>query len=136
MSYLEELLPEFRKGAKIRQVDWTKGTYIHIVDNDIFDQEYHTFELEVEDFNSPFWELYKDPKPDWQYIIDNKCLCKFWDDEEYSIIGYLVKVHEKIDGMHGLYDDYKFMEKNGRSWINCRPVRRDEVTFYEDKKDE
>ena len=61
MSYLEELLPEFRKGAKIRQVDWSKGTYIHIVDNGIFDQGYHTFELEVEDFNSPFWELYKEP---------------------------------------------------------------------------
>ena len=28
MSYLEELLPEFRKGAKIRCSDWEKDKYI------------------------------------------------------------------------------------------------------------
>lgn len=28
MSYLEELLPEFRKGAKIRKEDWSNGSYI------------------------------------------------------------------------------------------------------------
>lgn len=129
MAYLEELLPEFRKGAKIRQVDWTEGTYIHIIGNGIFDQGYHTFELEVEDFNSPFWELYKDPKPDWQYIIDNKCLCWFWDDVdslEESSYGYLTYHNKNI-----LYC------YNGKKWYkNCRPVRRDEVTFYEDNKDE
>ena len=136
MSYLEELLPEFRKGAKIRQVDWSKGTYIHIVDNGIFDQGYHTFELEVEDFNSPFWELYKDPEPDWQYIIDHKCLCWFYDekDEEDKHIGILKELKK--------YETYKFSivtpdnYVNDISFVNCRPVRKDEVTFYEDKKDE
>lgn len=29
-----------------------------------------------------------------------------------------------------------FKSKNGAVWHNCRPVRKDEVTFYEDKKDE
>ena len=28
MSYLEELLPEFRKGAKIRIEDWEPNIYI------------------------------------------------------------------------------------------------------------
>ena len=28
-----------------------------------------------------------------------------------------------------------FKSKNGAVWHNCRPVRKDEVTFYEDKKD-
>lgn len=139
MSYLEELLPEFRKGAKIRQTNWSEKEYIRFngkyivnedgeefLDNDLF------FSSVLEDS----WEFYHAPEPDWQYIIDHKCLCEFWDDEEYSIVGCLIKIHEKIDGMNGLHDYYKFMEENGRSWSHCRPVRRDEVTFYEDKKDE
>ena len=30
MSYLEELLPEFKKGAKIRRKDWRDGKKRHI----------------------------------------------------------------------------------------------------------
>lgn len=30
MSYLEELLPEFRKGAKIRCKSWKAGEYIYV----------------------------------------------------------------------------------------------------------
>lgn len=131
--YLEEVLPEFRKGAKIRQVDWSKGTYIHIVDNGIFDQGYHTFELEVEDFNSPFWELYQDPEPDWQYIIDNKCLCWFWDENfNWAMCGTLGKIEKGAEYRFTMFDD----AGNRSLYKNCRPVRRDEVTFYEDKKDE
>ena len=33
-------------------------------------------------------------------------------------------------------DDVSFIDENDNKWKNCRPVRRDEVTFYEDKKDE
>lgn len=29
MSYLEELLPEFRKGAKIRQTNWSERDKTH-----------------------------------------------------------------------------------------------------------
>ena len=136
MSYLEELLPEFRKGAKIRLSTWPKNQYIYLSDYDIFGEDNKLVTLSGSQIHSPKWELYQDPKPDWQCIIDNRCLCEFWDGKEYSIIGYLVRIHEKIEGMHGLYDDYKFMEKNGRSWKNCRPVRRDEVTFYKDRKDD
>ena len=38
MSYLEELLPEFRKGAKIRSVLWSKNTFIYMKDNKILDE--------------------------------------------------------------------------------------------------
>lgn len=128
MSYLEELLPEFRKGAKIRQVDWAKGTYIHIVDNGIFDQGYHTFELEVEDFNSPSWEFYEET--DWQYIIAHKCFCWFWDAKYCKMCNILQKIDISTAGTK-IYID----ESNLR-WNNCRPVRRDEVAFYEDRTNE
>ena len=41
MAYLEELLPEFRKGAKIRRKDWTDGDYLvfNTKDELIIDQE-------------------------------------------------------------------------------------------------
>ena len=35
MSYLEELLPEFRKGAKIRLSSWSKDKFIVMRDKDI-----------------------------------------------------------------------------------------------------
>ena len=133
MAYLEELLPEFRKGAKIRCNDWEKDLYIYMKNNLVYSSDMSKH-LDY-DILSDKWEPYQEPI-DWQYIIDHKCLCEFWDDEEYSIVGCLIKIHEKIDGMNGLHDYYKFMEENGRSWTNCRPVRKDEVTFYEDKKDE
>lgn len=34
MSYLEELLPEFRKGAKIRRKNWGKEEFIRKEDSD------------------------------------------------------------------------------------------------------
>ena len=97
--------------------------------------EEEIYDFNAADFMRDSWEFYQEPI-DWDYIIKNKCICCFWDDEEYSIVGCLIKINEKIDGMNGPYDYYKFMEENGRSWINCRPVRKDEITFYEDKKDE
>lgn len=77
MAYLEELLPEFRKGAKIRCSDWEKDKYIQkkgglvATDNDFL------CSLSVSDIFSNRWELHQDPEPDWQYIIDHKCLCFF-----------------------------------------------------------
>lgn len=130
MSYLEELLPEFRKGAKIRQTNWDKGQYICIKYGAVVDENgvYH------KDFYDDYlfsdkWELYQEPI-DWQYIIDNKCLCWFWDDEnDENFIARLEAFNMDDDNM-------RFKSKNGAAWRNCRPVSRDEVTFYEDKKDE
>lgn len=128
MSYLEELLPEFRKGAKIRCSDWEKDKYIQkkgglvATDNDFL------CSLSVSDIFSNRWELYQEPI-DWQYIIDHKCLCWFYDaDESNKRAGILKTISENINVLY--WNNYD------QQWFNCRPVRRDEVTFYEDKKDE
>lgn len=84
MSYLEELLPEFRKGAKIRKKEWKKERYLYFECDDIWNEDDELISFCGEDITDDCWELYQEP-------ID---------------LNY------------------------------CRPVRRDEVTFYEDKKDE
>lgn len=122
MAYLEELLPEFRKGAKIRCSDWVDDFYIQKDGQTVIDHNNRTFHIHAEDTLSDQWELYQEPEPDWDYIIKNKCLCWFWDDDE-TTIGILKCKY--IDG---------FLANYGEIWKNCRPVRRDEVTFYEDKK--
>lgn len=130
MSYLEELLPEFRKGAKIRKSDWAKDEYIQLSykDNNIIDCLYNKYEFWIDDFEDDNWELYQEPI-DWQYIIDHKCLCWFYDaDESNKRAGILKIVSKNINVLY--WNNYD------QQWFNCRPVRRDEVAFYEDKKDE
>ena len=123
MSYLEELLPEFRKGAKIRCKKWSYGEYVYLGEkNIIYDEKNKRYEF-VNDDLFVEWELYQEPI-NWDYIIKNKCLCLFWNDDE-TTIGILK--YQYTDG---------FLADWGKIWENCRPVRRDEVTFYEDKKDE
>lgn len=128
MAYLEELLPEFRKGAKIRSSMWSKKAYIHLKDGKILDESGLPYIIPAIAFHINDWEFYQEPI-DWDYIIKNKCLCWFWDDVdslEESSYGYLTYHNKNI-----LYC------YNGKKWYkNCRPVRRDEVTFYEDNKDE
>lgn len=128
MAYLEELLPEFRKGAKIRCSNWEKDKYIQkkgslvATDNDIL------CDLSASDIFSNRWEFYREPI-DWDYIIKNKCLCWFWDtDESNKRAGILKIISENINVLY--WNNYD------QQWFNCRPVRRDEVAFYEDKKDE
>lgn len=133
MSYLEELLPEFRKGAKIRRCGCKPKNgegYVYYKDGKI----YNEFGREAEPdlgiwLSKDDWEIYQEPI-DWDYIIKNKCLCQFWDDDEFSIKSFLV---EK-DCHNMKYKEYKYKEMNSGWWINCRPVRRDEVTFYEDRE--
>lgn len=125
MAYLEELLPEFRKGAKIRRTGLSKPVnakgYIFYKEGKI----YNEFGRECEPdlglwLSKNDWELYEEPI-DWQYIIDHECLCWFWseDFETCRMLGYLKYITKQ-----GIF--------NGNS-RNCRPVRRDEVTFYEDR---
>lgn len=131
MSYLEELLPEFRKGAKIRCKDWYEGAYICCKCEDIWNQDDELVSLSFNEIRSDKWELYQEPI-DWDYIIKNKCLCLFWDDEEIYIIGTLVKISEPKYQL----EDYKYKSNIGKYFKHCRPVRRDEVTFYEDREDD
>lgn len=130
MAYLEELMPEFRKGAKIRMKDWPKPFYYEMRNRKVYNQDGHR----VKNFSHQalfknVWEFYKDPDPDWQYIIKNKCLCWFWDDDESEkIVGILINVEKDEYTPFLLYGEYYFE--------HCRPVRRDEVNFYEDRKDD
>lgn len=120
MSYLEELLPEFRKGAKIRSSMWSKKAYIHLKDGKILDESGLPYTIPAIAFHINDWELYQEPI-DWGYIIKNKCLCWFWDENKSEkVVGWL---REIVPGIK-----YKF---NG-AYLNCRPVSRDEITFYED----
>lgn len=128
MAYLEELLPEFRKGAKIRCSNWEKDKYIQkkgglvATDNDIL------CDLSASDIFSNRWEFYREPI-DWDYIIKNKCLCWFYDaDESNKRAGILKIISENINVLY--WNNYD------QQWFNCRPVRRDEVTFYEDRNDD
>ena len=131
MSYLEELLPELRKGAKIKVASWEKHFYLQIKDGFVVDQSGEKYNLNLTDFNCRSWGLYQEPI-DWDYIIKNKCLCWFWDIvEEAKIVGILCKIND--DSGHKFvrnFEDAKIAYKH------CRPVRRDEVTFYEDRKDD
>lgn len=66
---------------------------------------------------------------DWDYIVKNNCLCWFWDG--------INSLEESSCGCLILYDEDTGRYYNGEKWYeNCRPVRKDEVSFYEDKKDD
>lgn len=125
MSYLEELLPEFRNGAKIRRKYWGDNDFVEISDFKkglIFTNK----ELEASD-----WEFYQEPI-DWNYIIENRCLCWFWDDNlNWAICGTLGKIEKGAEYEFIMFDD----AGNRSLYKNCRPVHKDEITFYEDEKD-
>lgn len=134
MAYLEELLSEFIKGAKIRCKGWDDGAYLLFDTKEeiIIDQEGRVCEFIPSDIVYGEWEFYKEPELDWEYIIKNKCLCWFWDIvEEAKIVGILCKIND--DGEHKFVRNF---EDAKIAYIHCRPVHRDEVTFYEDKTDE
>lgn len=129
MAYLEELLPEFRNGAKIRLKEWDKDFYIHIKSGRCWDERGARFSFQIDDLMSGNWEFFKEPEPDWQKIIDNKCLCWFWKEEnEDKFLGILSYIIPEME--------CKFVATGIHYFKHCRPVRKDEVTFYEDKEDE
>ena len=129
MSYLEELLPEFRKGAKIRRSNWPEGHCVKLDTSKKFtvDNNGKIYTIYAEELLADNWEFYQEPI-DWDYIIKNKCLCCFSnDDNSANYFGYL-KGREEYDNC--------FIDNKLNRWKYCRSVHRDEVTFYEDKKDE
>ena len=121
MSYLEELLPEFRKGAKIRNKGWQEDAYIEKCGQGLI---YHNIQEYEVNILADGYELYKEPI-DWDYIIKNKCLCWFSNGgNSANIFGYLQEHNHKL-----------FVDIKLNQWENCRPVLRDELTFYEDRED-
>ena len=129
MAYLEELLPEFRKGAKITNRSRDKSFFVQMrKDNGIVNSYGEHYSFDFSDFISDGWELYQEPI-NWDYIIKNKCLCWFWDDDESEkTVSILINAEKDEYTPFLLYDECYFE--------HCRPVRRDEVTFYEDRKDD
>lgn len=116
MAYLEELLPEFRKGAKIRRKNWPENLCISLRGSCGINIAFY-------DVNADDWEKVPDNPIDWDYIIKNKCLCWFSDkDRSFKRLGFLNKYSELC------------RDEIGNFWECCRPVRRDEVTFYGDAK--
>lgn len=118
----EKILPAFREGAKIKKDYWDENSYIFCKNEDFFDEKGERVRLSTEALLYSGWEFYQE-KIDWDYIIKNKCLCWFWDGDGSQTINKLQCV-----GEGEFYDDCC------RTWENCRPVNKDEVTFYEDVK--
>ena len=127
MSYLEELLPEFRNGAKIRRKDWGEKKYIKLCGLYAKDEYGDSYFLEPNELTADDWEIYQEPI-DWDYIIKNKCLCWFWDGINKKIINTLTWFEK---GYTFPYQSY-----GGVKYRNCHPARRDEVSFYEDRESE
>lgn len=129
MAYLEELLPAFRNGAKIKRECWSLIKFVHIKNGKIVDEDGNHIDFSEEAFISNDWELYQD-SIDWDYIIKNKCLCWFSDEdiEEPNFADRLLAIVENESGV-------KYMTKGKVTFVYCRPVRKDEVSFYEDKRD-
>lgn len=134
MAYFEELLQDFEKGAKLNLSDWEQGEYIWLgADNQIYWQ--NNFALDAMELfhllgeHYADWEVWQEPV-DWHYVIDHKCLCWFWDNERNipQNANYLKEIRKDLT--------YSFISNSEHGWKYCRPVRRYEVTFYEDKKDD
>lgn len=134
MAYLEEVFPKFRKGYPIRRKYWMKGTYLYMYKGKVYNEKDKNLEevwWNEKEFMADDWEVCthskKEPKEeyDWDYIIKNKCPCWFWDDiESQKKLNLLIRM------------DYSSEYKFNSNWKNCRPVRRNELSFHEDKKDE
>lgn len=132
MAYLEELIPAFRKGAKIRQSYRGNGYFLQLKDGIVYNNSGSVYRFTAIDILEDKWELYQEPI-DLDYIIKNKCLCWFWDDDDTDgVMAILVSVYEDSPYRYYCQD----LAGCGSSRKHFRPVRREEVTFYEDRKDE
>lgn len=97
-------------------------------DGKILDESGLPYTIPAIAFHINDWELYQEPI-DWDYIIKNKCLCWFWDDNvNHKRIYKLAGINKKAA--------YPFENTTGGVSRHCQPVRKDEVTFYEDKRDD
>lgn len=64
MVYLEELLPEFKKGIKIRRKPWREGRYIKLKGLYARDEYGNCYFLEPDEIAADDWEFYQEPI-DW-----------------------------------------------------------------------
>lgn len=131
----EEVLPAFKKGKKIRRKEWFADHFIYREGHSVYNEDGVDYDfISSDQLLYDDWEIIEEPEPDWEHIIKHKCLCWFWDDddEDVTLIKYLTS-HEK----NKRYPFVGYSKGDGHCpYKHCRPVRRDEATFYEDRKNE
>lgn len=118
MAYLEELLPEFRKGAKIRCKSWPENLCISLRGSSGINIAF--YDVEADD-----WEKVPDKSIDWNYIIKNKCLCWF------GVIGKEKQRIGIVSAIANFIDSRTYYIDKDTGFSACRPIRKDEVSFYE-----
>lgn len=123
----EEALKAMREGKKVYRLSYPRNI-LSMRNKKIFVGGRLCIELPEVVITAEDWEI--EPATDWDYIIKNKCLCWFWEEENKRI--GMLKKYEKHKFSMIIPDNYVI----DVSFTNCRPVRKDEVTFYEDKKDD
>lgn len=71
-----------------------------------------------------------EPEIDWNRVINDGYLCKFWDGMEKPNvlcgIGFLSKFIEPKQ---------TFIDRSGVNWAHCRPLQADEVKLVTDEKE-
>lgn len=127
----EEIIPALREGCSIRHVSWPKEYSVYMKDGCLHDQQCRLFDMMnsgmINWLSTDGWKIFEKPKIDWSYIIENKCLCLFWDSDSEKKFRYLKRVDSR--------KTYPYKDEFGYAWKNCRPVHRDEINFYEDRKE-
>lgn len=117
----KEIQDHLKKGGKINRPFF--GNPIYFNDLDLvfkYKDNEKVYCLNKEDLTADDWQITDDY---YDYLIDNKVLCFFWneDDEEYDI-GYLKSVNKK-------FSDYPFLGEiltnripTFEYYLHCKPV--------------
>lgn len=83
-------------------------------------------EMQIEEFEGKDWyECILERTRQNEYI---GFLCYFWDCEDSEI--YTISILKRI--VEG--DEYKYMTVSDEQYRYCRPVKKSEVKFFEDKE--
>lgn len=137
----EEVIPALREGYSIRHVSWPKEDFVYIKDGCFYDQDGCSLGIMARGIINLIsidgWEIVakhkvEEPEPDWSYIVKNKCLCRFWDSDSEEVLSCKFRYLKEVDSRK----TYPYKDEFGYTWKHCRPVRRDEINFYEEKEDE
>lgn len=123
-----EIYEGLLQGKKYRKSDWDKSCYIYF-DSDLCKFRYYDGTIftmtNYSIMKSNNWEEYK------EFINYEKCigcLCKFWNVPLDSHTDY--GILKRIDK----YEEYCFVKENGNRSRFCKPVKPEEIKFYNGEK--
>ena len=96
----EDVEYQYAPANVVRNYEWYKVDGFSVFDTDGFSKEDYLFRIK--------------PKAEdkWQRVIDEGCLCKFWDE------GHKIHYFSRLLEM-----DDKFRDANGTGWYNCEVLR-------------